>query len=43
MLTRYMGISPRKQSYLFTFALVLNLLGMVLTDYGCPWWSVRSL
>ncbi|CAH0534763.1 hypothetical protein VST7929_02725 [Vibrio stylophorae] len=36
MLTRYMGISPRKQSYLFTFALVLNLLGMVLTDLWLP-------
>lgn len=36
MLTRYMGMSPKKQSYLFTFGLVLCLLGMALTDMWLP-------
>ena len=36
MLTRYMGISPEKQSYLFTTGLALTLLGMVLTDMWLP-------
>lgn len=36
MLTRYMGISPRSQSYLFSFGLVLCLLAMALTDMWLP-------
>ncbi|EGU35794.1 NADH dehydrogenase subunit II-related protein [Vibrio ichthyoenteri ATCC 700023] len=36
MLTRYMGMSPKSQSYLFTFGLVLTLLGMMLTDMWLP-------
>ena len=36
MLTRYMGITPKSQSYLFTFGLVLCLLAMVLTDMWLP-------
>ena len=36
MLTRYMGMSPQSQSYLFTFGLVLTLLGMALTDLWVP-------
>ncbi|PJC85111.1 hypothetical protein CSW98_16065 [Vibrio sp. HA2012] len=36
MLTRYMGISPQSQSYMFTFGLILTLLGMVLTDMWLP-------
>ncbi len=36
MLTRYMGMTPQSQSYLFTFGLVLTLLGMVLTDMWLP-------
>ncbi|ELA8177282.1 MULTISPECIES: hypothetical protein [Vibrio] len=36
MLTRYMGMSPKSQSYLFTFGLVLCLLAMVLTDMWLP-------
>ncbi|PWI31775.1 hypothetical protein DI392_18710 [Vibrio albus] len=36
MLTRYMGVSPQNQSYMFTFGLVLTLLGMVLTDMWLP-------
>jgi len=36
MLTRYMGITPKSQSYLFTFGLALTLLGMVLTDMWLP-------
>lgn len=36
MLTRYMGVSPQKQSYMFSFGLVLTLLGMVLTDMWLP-------
>ena len=36
MLTRYMGMSPKSQSYLFTFGLALCLLAMVLTDMWLP-------
>lgn len=36
MLTRYMGMTPKSQSYLFTFGLVLCLLAMVLTDMWLP-------
>ena len=36
MLTRYMGISPKSQSYLFSFGLVLCLLAMALTDMWLP-------
>ncbi|ENM5759492.1 hypothetical protein ACQ902_003604 [Vibrio mimicus] len=36
MLTRYMGMSAKSQSYLFTFGLVLTLLGMTLTDLWMP-------
>ncbi|BCL68077.1 NADH dehydrogenase subunit II-like protein [Vibrio nigripulchritudo ATCC 27043] len=36
MLTRYMGMTPESQSYLFTFGLALTLLGMVLTDMWLP-------
>ncbi len=36
MLTRYTGMTPRNQSYLFTFGLILTLLGMVLTDMWLP-------
>ncbi|MDK9739122.1 hypothetical protein KI655_17635 [Vibrio sp. D404a] len=36
MLTRYTGITPQSQSYLFTFGLALTLLGMVLTDMWLP-------
>lgn len=36
MLTRYTGITPRSQSYLFTFGLVLCLLALVLTDMWLP-------
>jgi len=36
MLTRYMGITPQSQSYLFTFGLALTLLGMALTDMWLP-------
>ncbi|WP_194437311.1 hypothetical protein [Vibrio fluminensis] len=36
MLTRYMGMSPKSQSYLFTFGFVLTLLGMMLTDMWLP-------
>ena len=36
MLTRYMGMTPRSQSYLFTFGLLLTLLGMALTDMWLP-------
>lgn len=36
MLTRYMGMTPKNQSYLFTFGLVLTLLGMMLTDMWLP-------
>ncbi|MBY7818394.1 hypothetical protein KW416_20440 [Vibrio fluvialis] len=36
MLTRYMGMSAKSQSYLFTFGLALTLLGMSLTDMWLP-------
>ena len=36
MLTRYMGMTPQSQSYLFTFGLALCLLAMVLTDMWLP-------
>ncbi len=36
MLTRYMGMTPKSQSYLFTFGLALCLLAMVLTDMWLP-------
>ncbi len=36
MLTRYMGMSPKSQSYMFTFGLALCLLAMVLTDMWLP-------
>ena len=36
MLTRYTGMSPKSQSYLFTFGLVLCILAMVLTDMWLP-------
>ncbi|MDK9759137.1 hypothetical protein KIV40_28295 [Vibrio sp. D173a] len=36
MLTRYTGITPQSQSYLFTFGLALTLLGMVLTVMWLP-------
>ncbi|MFB9137411.1 hypothetical protein M1D72_21600 [Vibrio sp. AK197] len=36
MLTRYMGMTPKSQSYLFTFGLALTLLGMALTDMWLP-------
>ncbi|ENM3755653.1 hypothetical protein [Vibrio cholerae] len=36
MLTRYMGMTPKSQSYLFSFGLVLTLLGMALTDLWMP-------
>ncbi len=36
MLTRYMGMSIKSQSYLFTFGFVLTLLGMALTDMWVP-------
>ncbi|MGL6262202.1 hypothetical protein [Vibrio sp. WXL103] len=36
MLTRYMGMTPKSQSYLFTFGLAITLLGMVLTDMWLP-------
>ena len=36
MLTRYMGMVPKNQSYLFTFGFVLTLLGMALTDMWLP-------
>ncbi len=36
MLTRYTGMTPKSQSYLFTFGLVLCLLAMVLTDMWLP-------
>jgi hypothetical protein len=31
-----MGITPQSQAYLFTFALILNILGMVLTELWVP-------
>ncbi|MFW7526258.1 hypothetical protein ACODM8_19275 [Vibrio ostreicida] len=36
MLTRYTGMTPKSQSYLFTFGLMLCLLAMVLTDMWLP-------
>ncbi len=36
MLTRYTGMTAENQSRLFTFGLVLTLLGMVLTDMWIP-------
>ncbi|NLS14311.1 hypothetical protein HGP28_15635 [Vibrio sp. SM6] len=36
MLTRYMGMSAKSQSYLFTFGLALTFLGMMLTDMWLP-------
>jgi len=36
MLTRYMGMSVKSQSYLFSFGFVLTLLGMALTDLWVP-------
>lgn len=36
MLTRYTKMTPKSQSYLFSFGLVLTLLGMVLTDMWIP-------
>ncbi len=36
MLTRYAGITPKSQSYLFTFGLGLTLLGMAVTDLWLP-------
>ncbi len=36
MLTRYVGMSPKSQSYLFSFGLVLTFLGMMLTDMWLP-------
>lgn len=35
-MTRFLAISPQSQCYLFTIALALNLLGMVLTDMWVP-------
>lgn len=36
MLTRYMGMSAKSQSYLFTFGFALTLLGMALTEMWLP-------
>ncbi len=36
MLSRYMGMSVKSQSYLFTFGFALTLLGMSLTDMWLP-------
>ena len=36
MLTRYIGMTPKSQSYLFTFGLALCLLAMALTDMWLP-------
>lgn len=36
MLARYMGMTLKSQSYLFTFGLILTLLGMVLTNMWLP-------
>lgn len=36
MLTRYIGLTAKQQSYLFSFGLVLTLLGMSLTDLWMP-------
>ncbi|MGX9419313.1 hypothetical protein ACXJY6_17995 [Vibrio sp. RC27] len=36
MLTRYMNMSVKSQSYLFSFGLLLTFLGMALTDLWLP-------
>ena len=36
MLTRYTGMTAKNQSYLFTFGLLLTILGMALTDMWLP-------
>ncbi|ELV8626175.1 hypothetical protein QNF03_002856 [Vibrio cidicii] len=36
MLTRYMGMTAKSQSYLFTFGLALCLLAMALTEMWLP-------
>jgi len=36
MLTRYTGMTAKKQSYLFTFGFILTVLGMGLTDLWLP-------
>ncbi len=36
MLSRYMGMSVKSQSYLFTFGFGLTLLGMSLTEMWLP-------
>jgi Na+-transporting methylmalonyl-CoA/oxaloacetate decarboxylase gamma subunit len=36
MLTRYMGMSVKSQSYLFSVGFILTLLGMALTDMWLP-------
>ncbi|WP_086981868.1 hypothetical protein [Vibrio aphrogenes] len=36
MLTRYVGMTPKSQSYLFTFGLALTLVGMAVTDLWLP-------
>ena len=36
MLTRYAGMTPKSQSYLFTFGFALTLIGMMITDMWLP-------
>lgn len=36
MLTRYVGMTPKSQSYLFTFGLALTFVGMMVTDMWLP-------
>ncbi|MBE3653968.1 hypothetical protein [Vibrio navarrensis] len=36
MLTRYMGMTAKSQSYLFTFGLALCLFAMALTEMWLP-------
>lgn len=36
MLTRYASMTPKNQSYLFTFGLALTLVGMMVTDMWLP-------
>ncbi|MGV3002890.1 hypothetical protein [Vibrio sp.] len=36
MLIRYAGMTPKSQSYLFTFGLALTLIGMMITDMWLP-------
>ncbi|MBD1576427.1 hypothetical protein HC723_08250 [Vibrio sp. S11_S32] len=36
MLTRYAGMTPKSQSYLFTFGLALTFIGMMLTSMWLP-------